>query len=799
MYLLGTFLLVMSLAMALLTVVSYALVIRGNRLALTYGRFGVYASLAGVVMVYSLLITLFVARRFDIEYVNNYSSLDLNFFFTVAASWAGQPGSFLIWILWGAIAAALLVRRSKHFEPYTLLVIQAIQAGLLIFVLILNPFKPLLDATTGLALTPADGRGLNPLLHNFWMIIHPPVLFIGYALSMIPFAFAVGALVRRDYDTWVTRALPWVIGAWSFLGLALLLGGYWAYETLGWGGYWGWDPVENSSLVPWIILTALMHGMVQQRSHGGLRKTNLALALTVYVTVFYATFLTRSGVYANFSVHSFVAEGIFEGLVAFLVLLAVGSIALFFWRWRDIPANPLSDKFFSRDSFFVLAILSFLLVALVISTGTSMPVISAIPGVGHTLQGWMGATFEIDDGTLMNPQAQPFEDGRFSLAPSFYQQTTPPLGLVIIVLMTLGPLMGWRDSNMRNLLRALRWPAVAAVLAAIVAMFIDVRDLLSLFYVSGATFAIGTNLVMLLRTLKGGWLRIGGYLAHMGFAVMAIGMIGSSAYATPETRLSLAPGESARLFGYEFIFNGYQLDEEQHGVLDFSVSDGTRTFTARPYLYENQQMGLTTTQPSIHSFFWHDLYVSPAGYDPERDASRPVLGQGETTSIGPYIVTFNGFNLDTAAMSSGTGNMQVGAQLTVLYEGEQLEVEPYVRVAVNPTTAEQELIYVPAELPGGASLTVVSLDPASRRILLEGSGTGLENLPVIPAKGVIAVSVKPLVVLVWVGVIMSIVGGFIALVRRYLEGSAMLAGVRVRLPKGLPSWTPRLGSRGVGK
>jgi cytochrome c-type biogenesis protein CcmF len=801
MYLLGTFLIVTSIAMAALAVGSYAMVIRGSRPALVYGRFGVYATLAAVLMAWTLLITLFLARRFDIDYVNNYSSRELEFFFTIAASWAGQPGSFMVWVLWGMVAAAILVRRTRHFEPYALLVMMLVQACLLCFVLILNPFKPLLDATTGLPITPQDGKGLNPLLHNFWMIIHPPILFVGYALSTVPFAFAVSGLLRRDYDTWVTRALPWTLAAWAFLGLALLLGGYWAYETLGWGGYWGWDPVENSSLVPWLLLTALLHGMVLQRSQGALRKTNLLLGLLVYVMVFYATFMTRSGVYANFSVHSFVAEGIFEGLVAFLVLLFVGSLALFFWRWRDIPSKSLSDKFFSRDSFFVLAILSIIVVAVVVGVGTSMPVISAIPGVGHTLQGWMGAAFEIDDGTLMNPQAQPFTDGRFSLAPSFYQQTTPPLGAVIILLMTIGPLLGWRDTNMRHLLRTLRWPAVAAVIAAIAAMLINVRDLLALLYVAGGTFAVGTNVAMLAKTLKGGWMRIGGYLAHVGFALTMLGMVGSSAYATPETRLTLAPGESARLFGYEFIFNGYKLDEQQRGLMEFSVSNGRDTFVATPYLYENQRMGATMTVPSIHSLLYEDIYISPAGYDPERDAARPVLGVDESTTMGPYTLTFSGFKLDREAMMSGSGEMRVGATVQVLYEGATTELEPYVEVVTDEASGEQTLNYVPVELPGGngQQITVVSLDPSSRRVMLQGSGPGLDDLPVVPAKGVIAVSVKPLVILVWVGVATMVIGGSIALLRRSLESRAALAGVRPQLPKGLPALRPRLGSRGTGR
>ncbi|NNJ09985.1 cytochrome c biogenesis protein CcsA [Chloroflexales bacterium ZM16-3] len=788
MYPLGTFLIVTSIAMALLAIVSYGLVVaRGSSMALLYARFGVFASLGALLMAWTLLITLFLAHRFDIDYVYNYSSRDLEPFFVVAASWAGQPGSFLIWSIWGSVATALLVGRAKHFEPYVILVMMLVQVALLSFVLSLNPFKPLIDAATGLApaTIPADGKGLNELLHNFWMIIHPPILFVGYALTTVPFAFAISALVRRDYDTWVARALPWTIAAWAFLGLALLLGGYWAYETLGWGGYWGWDPVENSSLVPWLVLTALMHGMVLQRSHGGLRKTNLFLALTAYILVFYATFLTRSGVYANFSVHSFVAEGIFNSLVGFLGVLIVAALTLFAIRWRDIPARPLSDKLLSRDSFFVLMMISFVVTALVVGIGTSMPVISAIPGVGHTLQSWMSSTFEVDDGTLMNPQAQPFTDGRFSLASSFYKRTVPPLGAVIIVLMIIGPLLGWRDVNMRHLLRALRWPALAAVIAAIVAMLINVRDLVSLAYVAGGTFAIGTNLLMIIRTLRGGWMRIGGYMAHLGFSLTLIGMVGSSAYATPEQRLVMASGETTKIYGYDFTFNGYQLDDKQRGVLDFTVNDGkSDIFNARPYLYYNERMGSTMQTPAIKSLFYQDIYISPAGYDPESNPARPILAAGSKTTMGPYELTFVDFNMDTAAMTNG-GEIKVGAKITVLYNGQESQVEPVIQVATDPATGDQKLEHIAVTLPGGQTLSLVEVDPTNRMVLLEGKGAGIDDLPVVPAKGVITVSVKPLVIFVWIGVVVGVLGGMIALMRRYLEGRALLAGERVRLPKGL--------------
>jgi len=232
------------------------------------------------------------------------------------------------------------------------------------------------------------------------------------------------------HDGWVQRALPWTLAGWTFLGCALL-GGYWAYETLGWGGYWGWDPVKNSSLIPWLTATALLHAMLIQRAGGGLRRGTFALAILTYALVFYATFLTRSGVLSNFSVHSFAQEGLKTIMTVALAIVAIGGFAFLAWRWRDIPSRPISDKLLSRDNFCYLLILGLLVIATVIGMGTSMLVISALPGVGHMLQGFFGAAFDLDNGTKYNPNATPFTDGRFGLVGSFCTATVSPLGVIL--------------------------------------------------------------------------------------------------------------------------------------------------------------------------------------------------------------------------------------------------------------------------------------------------------------------------------------------------------------------------------
>ncbi len=779
MYLLGTILIISGIVAAVLASASYALVTRGNTAALAYGRLGTRAALLAVLGVVALIMYLFLARRYDYQYVYDYSSAELEFGFRIAAMWAGQPGSFVIWALWGLVAAQLLIGRTRHNEPYVLSVFMLIQALLLVFMLVRSPFVPFTDPATGAASVPTDGKGLNELLHNVWMIIHPPILFVGYALLGVPFAFAIAGLWRRDYDGWARAALPWALAGWAILGLALLLGGYWAYETLGWGGYWGWDPVENSSLVPWLTTTAMLHTMLVQRTSGGMRKTNFTLAILTYVLVFYATFLTRTGVLSSFSVHSFVAEGLKQIMTGALAVVALGSFAFLAIRWRDIPSRPISEKLLSRDSFFVLLALGMIVIATVISIGTSMPVISAFPGVGNALQSFFGAAFELDRGQALNPDAPAFTDGRFGLVASFYHATVPPLAIILVILMIVGPLLGWRDTNPRHLLRALRWPALAAVLMSCIGLLLGARDPLPLAYIGLGTFAAGTNLLMIIRTLRSGWLRIGGYMAHMGLAVLFAGVVGSSFYATPDLRVSIPQGETISAYGYDFTFNDWKTDPTGRGVLDIVMTRNGSTFNAQPNLYFNPRMGATMATPAVKSEFFQDVYISPQEFQPAIDRNTAQLRVNDKRTIGPYEITFLGFDaVEEHANSSG----DIGAKLLVRYQGSETTVSPIIRLVANETDPAKALQRIPADLPGGKTIVFEDFNPLERWVTIRATGL---DLPVDTAKAVITVSIKPGILLVWLGVIIGVLGGLIAMLRRTLEGRWQPGATRSRLPRGL--------------
>ncbi|MEM9598432.1 MAG: cytochrome c biogenesis protein CcsA, partial [Acidobacteriota bacterium] len=277
----------------------YARVLQGDESALSFARRG-YGFFALSVVFSAVVLALALWRRdFRIEYVYQYSGTDLESHFQLAAFWAGQKGSFLIWLMWGVLLGIPLSRTAGRDEPTVMLAYLPTVFWLAILLVRNNPFVMLPEA-------PADGAGLNPLLQDDWMVIHPPLMFVGYAAAAIPFAFAVGAMWRGDMRNWAARAFPWALGGFLVLGTAILLGGAWAYRTLGWGGYWGWDPVENASLIPWLIGVVLIHGLYLERSRGRYRRLNLLLSCLLYLSVLYGTFLTRSGVLADFSVHSFV-------------------------------------------------------------------------------------------------------------------------------------------------------------------------------------------------------------------------------------------------------------------------------------------------------------------------------------------------------------------------------------------------------------------------------------------------------------------------------------------------------------
>lgn len=343
--------------------------------------------------------------RYDIAYIHDYSGSTDPLLYKISSLWAGQEGSLLLWALLAGVIGLVLSRRQS---PVVMAFWSSVQSFFLVLLIKADPFKLLTNYQPG-----APGAGLNPLLKNPWMAIHPPVVFIGYAALIVPAALAVSALIKGDAKSWVKQCMPWAIFGWVSLSAGIVLGMIWSYEVLGWGGYWGWDPVENASLVPWLTSTALVHGLILQRSKGRNQQGNIILALMTFLFVLYATFLTRSGVLSNYSVHSFADLGTYSYLLTFLLVYTIFAATLVISRWRLISSKKPSVVPASRDYMISLGMIVLVIFALIVAAGTSYPLIA-----------------------------------KSGLQPDFYTRMSIPVAALSVVLIILASLFAWsRDGD----------------------------------------------------------------------------------------------------------------------------------------------------------------------------------------------------------------------------------------------------------------------------------------------------------------------------------------------------------------
>ncbi len=501
--------LVLSLALNLRAVLT------GSSSSLRAARLGYLVSVAGFTAASGVLWVLLFGHRFDVAYVYGYTSRDLPAGYLLSAFWAGPEGSFLFWALVGAWTGIFVSRTAKDLEPAAMAFWCLFQGLLSAMLLINSPFAPL-------GASPPDGAGLNPILQDPWMAIHPPVLFVGFVVFSVPAAFAAAGLVTGRFDRWAALSLPWASLGWLSLGAGLVLGGLWAYETLGWGGYWGWDPVENSSLVPWLTGTVLLHGLILQRLRGTAQRPNVIYALLTYVLILYSTFLTRSGVLGDFSVHSFSALGVAGVLAGAIGAVIAVFIGLLIWRFSRIPAPSIVEDGSGKEMNHYLTSWVLSGIAFFVLLGTSTPLITG----------------------LLDPERPSGVQTRF------YNVTGAPLAFALLVLIALCPLMSWspraaKDAAARAVGKVCGLAAVAAFAAVLVLLFTlgAVRGSLWSLGILGAA-ALAVNGWRFLRaSATAGVLAAGAYLAHAGVGLMFVGIAGSN-LGHPEESVQLHPGET---------------------------------------------------------------------------------------------------------------------------------------------------------------------------------------------------------------------------------------------------------------
>jgi cytochrome c-type biogenesis protein CcmF len=597
------------------------------------------------------------------------------------------------------------------------------------------------------------------------MVIHPPVMFVGFASLSVPFAFAISALWKKRWDGWVPRAIPWALVSFVTLGTAILMGGYWAYKTLGWGGYWGWDPVENTSLVPWLFTTALVHGMFLQRVKKRHRKVNLILACASFATILYGTFLTRSGVLADFSVHSFIDLGITGWLVSilgFFLLLSIGLIAL---RWRRVPVLEEEETgLLSRGVFFILGIAVFCALACVILLGTSAPLLTRLSG---------------------NPS---------QVQTSFYNKTAAPAALLLAVLSGLVAFVSWKGASARELFVSTRRSLLVGAAAVVLSLLLGGRDPASLVLLFVAAAAADMNLRAVIRKAKNGKFGgAGGYLAHVGVGIMLAGIVVSGVYARTE-RLTLIKNEPTKVGDKTLTFlRVVPGSATRKQAMEVRVETaGGKTAYAYPKMYVNSKTGQLMANPSIRRSAILDYYLSPQQYDPgqpEKVGRDVQLTRGTTQSIEGTGFTFREFNADRSSMMQGGNEVLVLTDLTITPpDGSKHDATVRFVYRLDGTEPESPEVEVPGV--AGAVMRVVAVSPSDGAVLLRLRGISKDRAAEFQAATRESLSLevtrKPLINLVWFYVMMA--GGLLALVKRTREAR------RAVVPVSEPSREPVLPS-----
>lgn len=553
-----------------------------------------------VFLAVALLITLIVRNDFSIEYVWRVTSIETPTYLKFTALWGGQAGSLLFWnLLLSVFTAAAMARKwdeQRDLMPYAIMVgsfTQIFFLGLTAFVE--NPFARIVGTI------PLDGNGLNPLLRHPGMIIHPPMLYLGFTGFTIPYTFAMAALISGKLDdSWIRTTRRWTLVAWLFLSLGLVLGGRWAYDVLGWGGYWGWDPVENASLIPWLAGTAFLHSVMIQEKRDMFKMWNMFLIILTYSLVIYGTFIVRSGVIS--SVHSFAQSAVGPLFFGFIAIMFVFSAYWVSQRREALASRNSLSSFLSREAAFLYNNFLILAILAVVFLFTNYPIISEL-----------------------------FTGERGFVGPPVYEQALAPLFAVLILLMGVAPLTMWFRSSAQRMGKAMLWPAVLATGSIMVIFVLDIHNWAALL---GFWLVIFAAILTILEFVKGTRARMkrgenafvafsnlmarnrrryGGYWIHMGVLIMAIGVIGVEVF-QQETQQQLQVGDTLSLGQYELQFLGV---DQRQGPDDLLITEATvdvykngqyvKTLQPRREIYT--RTGQPMTIPKARSTILEDFYV----------------------------------------------------------------------------------------------------------------------------------------------------------------------------------------------
>lgn len=758
-------------------------------------RWGFLAHAIGIVGIVSVLFYLIQNHWYEYHYVWSHSSNDLPVHYMISCFWEGQEGSFLLWAFWHVVLGAILLRTAKKWESPVMITVMLAQVMLVAMLLGLNLWG---DATPELGMNPfkllrnemnapifasadyitkiGDGSGLNPLLQNYWMVIHPPILFLGFALTIIPFAYAMASLYNKTITDWVKPALPWSGVATGVLGIGILMGGAWAYEALSFGGFWAWDPVENAVLVPWLVLVGGLHTMVIFKNTGKALWPSYIMIISAFILILYSTFLTRSGVLGDSSVHSFTDLGLSGQLLLFLGMFVVLSVFFLIYRRKSFPKKETEEKITSRELWMLVGSLVLIVSAFQVIFSTSIPVFNKI---------FNGLSFVFGKEFNMAPPVDPIEH---------YNKFQVPFAVLIALLTAVGQYFKYRKTKSTVWKKLLTSFLISVPVSAGLVLSSGVSGALYFILLLTSVYAVVGNIEMMIPNLK--WNKIkfsGASITHIGIGLLFIGALISNAqkqvvsinksgidYGDAFTKqdkienVYLPKGKPVNMGGYVVTYLTDSVAEPNHYYkveykkVDPETGEVKDRFVLKPNAQINPDMGLIS-DPSIERRFGWDLYThvssvpSTEEEDEFEEAENFRVKGGEVIEYKDFKIEVSSINLNPDLpdkLKSDSNLIASSLPLKITKGGQSAEMNPLFLIKnkelIRPASINEEI---------GLRAFFVNIYPKTQDFEIALSAKRDQSPPYIIMKAM----VFPMINFLWIGSILIFVGSIIAAYRRFFE------------------------------
>lgn len=796
---LGNIFVIVSFAAALLAALSYFSATRSLPLSAAYDSWKKIARTAfrihsaSVLGIVSTLFIMLFNHYFEYQYVWQHSNRAMDMQYIASCFWEGQEGSFLLWTFWHVVIGNILIRQTKEWEAPVMATVSLVQVFLCSMLLGVylwdykvgsNPFTVLLREHPDFKDLPfvqnpnyldkLDGKGLNPLLQNYWMVIHPPTLFLGFASTVVPFAFAIAGLWTKKYNEWQKPALPWTFFGIMVLGTGILMGGAWAYEALSFGGFWAWDPVENASLVPWITFVGAGHVMMIHKNKGQSLFATFFLAFITFILILYSTFLTRSGILGDSSVHAFTDLGMSGQLLVYLFFFILLPVALLIINFKTLPRENQEDSIWSREFWMLIGALVLAIAAFQISLTTSIPVINKVFGTN---------------------MAPPAEDKIFE----HYHQWQIPFGILVLSLMAVTQFFKYKKTDPQELKKSILIPLIVSLAISILigfafGWFSAWNTLFYFLLLTACIFAVLSNLYYFFKVLKGRFIHAGPSIAHVGFAMILLGALIST---SKSENISINREGDVEVFGKDFsnkdcillqrddtvqmgdYFVSYR-EKRKEGVnvfydVDYMQKDEngsySTAFKLSPRVQVNPKMG-NVAEPDTRHFLTKDIYTHIKYADLEAGNAKNAPAEGykephnNTVAIGDTFFTSNSIvvfeklvtNIDKEKNGIPKADIAVGASLKIFdVYGNIREAMPIYYITDSiPNTVETEVLEL------GLKFAFWQINPETGKIDVSVSEKISDKKDFIVMQAI----VFPYINILWMGCVIMIIGTLVAIRKR---------------------------------